>query len=74
MPNPRRSSACDSTCVLTRNRSLSRDSLMLAMRIVFPCKVHSRVSDALSQALCNLSLAFLVDFTLSDSTAPIRLH
>ena len=36
------------------------------------CKVHSRVSDALWQALCNLSLAFLADFTLSDSTAPIR--
>ena len=44
-------------------------------RILFcssPCKVCSRVSDALSQALCNLSLAFLADFTLSDSTAPIR--
>ena len=43
-------------------------------RILFcssPCKVCSRVSDALSQALCNLSLAFLADFTLSDSTAPI---
>ena len=57
VPNPRRSSACDCTCVLTRNRSLSRDYPMLAMRIVFngscPCKVRSRVSDALSQALCN---------------------
>ena len=37
-----------------------------------PCKVCSRVSDALSQALCNLSLAFLGDFTLSHSTAPTR--
>ena len=37
-----------------------------------PCKVRSQVSDTLSQALCNLSLAFLADFTLSDSTAPIR--
>ena len=37
-----------------------------------PCKFCSRVSDALSQALCNLSLAFLADFTLSDSTVPIR--
>ena len=36
------------------------------------CKVRSRVSDALSQALCNLSLAFLADFTLSDSTDLIR--
>ena len=34
VPNPRRSSASDCTCVLTRNRSLSCDSLMLAMRIV----------------------------------------
>ena len=75
VPNPRRSSACDCTCVLTRNRTLSCDSLMLGMRILFcscPCKVRSRVSDALSQTLCNLSLAFLADFTLSDSTAPIR--
>ena len=35
------------------------------------CKVHSRISDTLSQALCNLFLAFLDDFTLSD-TALIR--
>ena len=72
VPNPRRISACDCTCVLTR---LSRHSLMLAMRILFCsclCKVRSRVSDALSQALCNLSVAFLADFTLSDSTALIR--
>ena len=57
------------------NRTLSCDSLMLGMRILFcSClrKVHSQVSDALSQALCNLSLAFLADFTLSDSTAPIH--
>jgi len=76
VPNPRCSSACDCTCVLTRNRSLSRDSLTgLAMHILFcscPCKVRSWVSDALSQALCNISLAFLADFTLSHHTAPIR--
>ena len=36
------------------------------------CKVHSLISDTLSQALCNLSLAFLDDFTLSNSTAFIR--
>ena len=35
VPNPRRTSACDCTCVLSRNRSLSGDCLMLAMRIVF---------------------------------------
>ena len=34
VPNPRRSSACDCICVLTRNRSLSRDSPMLAMCII----------------------------------------
>ena len=34
VPNPQRSSACDCTCVLTRNWSLSHDSLMLAMCIV----------------------------------------
>ena len=79
VPNPQRSSACDCacdcTCVLTRNRSLSYDSFMLAMRILFcscPCKVRSRVSDTLSQALCNLSSAFRADFTLSDSMTPIR--
>ena len=74
MPNPRRSSACDCTCVLTRNQSLSHNSLMLAIALFCSCppKVHSRVSDALSQALFNLSLAFLADFTRSDSTAPIR--
>ena len=30
VPNPQRSSACDCTCVLTRNWSLSCESLMLA--------------------------------------------
>jgi len=57
--------------VLIRNRTLSRDSLLLAMRILFClclCNVRSRVSDALWHALCNLSLAFLTDFTLSDFT------
>ena len=66
VPNPRRSSACDCTCVLTR---IDHYSLMLAIRILFCsclCKVRSRISDALSQALCNLSLAFLADLTLSD--------
>ena len=47
---------------------------MLAIRILFCsclCKVRSQISDALSQALCNLSLAFLAD---SDSTALIHFH
>ena len=49
---------------------------MLAMRIVKFVPAHAKFahefSDAHSQALCNLSLAFLGDFTLSDSTALIR--
>ena len=45
---------------------------LLVMHILFCsclCKVHSRVSDALSWASWNLS--FLADLTLSDSTALI---
>ena len=48
---------------------------MLAMRILFCsclCKVRTQISDALLQALCNLSLAFLANLTLSDSTTLIR--
>ena len=50
VPKLWRSSACDCTCVLTRNQSLSCDSLILTMRILFCfclCKVCSWVSDAL---------------------------
>ena len=71
VPNPRHSSACDCTC---RNRSLSRDSHACHMHAHF-VPAHAKFThefDALSQVLCNLSLAFLADFTLSDSTAPIR--
>ena len=71
VPNPRRSSACD--CWLEIDHCLvTLSCLPYALFCSCPCKVCSRVSDALSQALCNLSLAFLADFTLSDSTAPIR--
>ena len=92
VPNPRRSSACDCTCVLIDHCLVTLSclpcafffvpayaqfaqrfqSLMLAMRILFCsclCKIRSQISDDLSQALCNLPLAFLADFTLSDSTA-----
>ena len=68
VPNPRRSSACDSTCVLTRNRSLSRDS--------HTCHEHCFVPDRAKFAHEFATLfhrpcaAFLADFTLSDSTAP----
>ena len=74
VPNPQRSSACDCTCVLTRNRSLVSwlSHACHVHSVLFLCKVCSWVSDALSQALCNSSLAFLADFTLSDSTALIR--
>ena len=72
VPNPRRSSACDCTCLLTRNCFVTLSFLPCALFCSCPCKVRSRVSDALSQALCNMSLAFLADFTLSDSTAPIH--
>ena len=70
--NPRRSSACDCTCVLTRT-----DHCLVTLSCACLCKVHSRISDALSQALCNLSLAY-PDFTLSDTIALIafscKLH
>ena len=67
MPNPRRSSACDCTCVLTRiDHCLVTLSCLPCTFCFVPayrvCKVRSRISDALSQAFCNLSLAFLADF------------
>ena len=68
------SSACDSTCMWS-NEARPHLLALSSCYILFCsclCKVRSRVSDALSQALCNLSLVFLADFTLSDSTALIR--
>ena len=63
VPNPQRSSACDCTCVLTRIDhylvTLSRLPYALFCSCLY--KVRSRISDALSQALFNLSLAFLAD-------------
>ena len=44
VPNPRRSSACDCTCMLIRNRTLSHDSLMLAMRIVLFLPMQSSLT------------------------------
>ena len=57
VPNPRRSSACDCTCVLTRNRSLCHDSLMLAMRIVLFLPVQSSLTSFWRslKGLCNFS-------------------
>ena len=68
VPNPRRSNACDCTCVLIRKPN----TVSWLSHTWHAHSVRSRVSDALSQALCNLSLAFLADFTLSGSSAPIR--
>ena len=66
VPNPRRSSACDCTCVLTRidHCLVTLSCLPCTFFCSSLCQVRSRVSDALSQALCKLSLAFLADFTL----------
>ena len=73
MPNPRRSSACDCTCVLTRiDHCLVTLSCLPCAFCFVPAYAKFVISDALSQALCNLSLAFLADFTLSDTTALTR--
>ena len=75
VPNPRRSSACDCTCVLIRNRTLSHDSLMLGMCILFcscPCKFAHEFLTLFHRPCATYLLAFLADFTLSDSAAPIR--
>ena len=64
VPNPRRSSACDCTCVLTRiDHCLVTPYAAIHIVLFVPtgvCKVRSQIYDALSQALCNLS--FLADF------------
>ena len=67
VPNPRRNSACDCTCVLTRIDHCLMTFSCLPCTLF--CSCLCKVSDALSQDLCNLSLAFLADFTLSNSIA-----
>ena len=57
---------CHALCIL------SRSLLAVHAHSVLFLPMQRQVSDTLSQALCNLSLAFLADFTLSDSTALIR--
>ena len=71
VPNPWRSSACDCTCVVDWSL-VTLSCLPCTLFCSYLCKVCSQVSDILSQALCNLSLAFLTDFTLSGSTALIH--
>ena len=53
VPNPRRSSARDCTCVLTRidHCLVTLSCLPCALFCSCLCKVRSRISDALSQAL-----------------------
>ena len=68
VPNPRRSSACDCTCVLTR---LSRDSLMLAMRIVLFLPMQSSLTSFWHSFTGLVQLIFSFP-RWSDSTAPIR--
>ena len=54
MPNPRCSSACGCTCVLIRI-----DHCLVTLSCLpcaYLCKVRSRISDALSQALCPRNL------------------
>ena len=60
VPIPRRSNACDCTHVLPRidHCLVTLSCLPCALFCSCLCKVRSRISDALSQALCNLSLAF----------------
>ena len=73
VPNSRRSSACDCTCALTR---IDHCLLTLSCLPCAFCFVPAYAEFAhefltpLSLALCNLSFAFLADFTLSDFTAP----
>ena len=78
MPNPRCTSACDCTCVLTRiDHYLETLSCLTCAFCFVPayrvCKVRSRISDALSQALCNLSLAFLADFIAANFSCKFTL-
>ena len=74
VPNPRRSSACDCACVLTRidhclvnNRSCHACQMCLVL-----CKVCSRVSEALLLVLRTLSLSFPTNNPSSDSKAFLR--
>ena len=65
VPNPRRSSACDCTCVLTRiDHCLVTLSCLPCAFCFVPaywgpvCKVRSRIPDAFSQALVQLIFSF----------------
>ena len=77
VPNPRRSSACDCTCVLTRiDHCLVNNRSCHACRCVwfcsYLCKVCSRVSEALLLVLRTLSLSFPTNNPSSDSKAFLR--
>ena len=76
VPNPQCSSACDCTCVLTRiDHCLVTLSCLPCAFCFVPAYAkfaHEFLMLFHMQALCNLSLAFLAIFTLSDSTTLIR--
>ena len=85
VPNPRRRSACDCTCVLTRTDHyalfcsiLPMNSLLQGFRLSHACHVLflPMLSSLTSfwrsfTSLVQLTRTFLADFTLSDSTALI---
>ena len=73
VPNPRRSSACDYTCVI-RNRTLSHDSCLPCAFCFVPAyaKFAHEFLTLFHRPCATYLLAFLADFTLSDSSAPIH--
>ena len=64
VPNPRRSSACDCTCVLTRSITVLWLSHTCHAHSVLFLPVQSLLTSFRRslKSLCNLSLAFLADF------------
>ena len=73
MPNPRRSSTCDCTCVLTRiDHCLVTLSCLPCTFCFVPAYAkfaHEFLTLFHRPCVTCISLAFLADFTLSDSTA-----
>ena len=77
VPNPRRSSACDCTCVLTRidhclvNYRSCRACQMCSV-FVLTCAKSAHVFQKLSYSLCGLRLSFPTNNSSSDSKAFLR--
>ena len=81
VPNPRRISACDCTCVLTRidHCLVTLSCLPCTLFCSCLCKIRSQISYALSQALCNLSFSSWFHTIwfycfLSPSSFTLRAH